>query len=40
MAYAFVYRSLDRTLTDVEANSAHEKVVSQLKQKLQAAVRE
>ena len=40
MAYAFVYRSPERTLTDAEANSAHEKVVSQLKQKLEATVRE
>ncbi|HVV72008.1 MAG TPA: phenylalanine--tRNA ligase subunit beta, partial [Verrucomicrobiae bacterium] len=40
MAYAFVYRSPERTLTDAEANSAHEKVVSQLKQKLQATIRE
>lgn len=40
MAYAFTYRSVDRTLTDTEANSAHEKLVQQLKQKLQAIVRE
>jgi phenylalanyl-tRNA synthetase beta chain len=40
MAYAFIYRSTERTLTDAEAGSAHEKLVEQLKQKLQAVVRE
>lgn len=40
MAYAFTYRSLEGTLTDNAANEAHQKVVEQLKQKLQAAVRE
>ena len=40
MAYAFIYRSPERTLTDPEAGSAHEKVVEQLKEKLQAVVRE
>lgn len=40
MAYAFTYRSPERTLTDAEANVAHEKVVQQLKQKLQAVIRE
>jgi phenylalanyl-tRNA synthetase beta chain len=40
MAYAFIYRSPERTLTDAEASAAHEKLVAQLKQKLQAAVRE
>ncbi|HEY5915442.1 MAG TPA: phenylalanine--tRNA ligase subunit beta, partial [Verrucomicrobiae bacterium] len=40
MAYAFTYRSPERTLTDAEANAAHEKVVAQLKQKLQAVIRE
>ncbi|MGH7967105.1 MAG: phenylalanine--tRNA ligase subunit beta, partial [Limisphaerales bacterium] len=40
MAYAFVYRSPERTLTDAEANSAHEKVVSRLKEKLEATVRD
>jgi phenylalanyl-tRNA synthetase beta chain len=39
-AYAFVYRSAERTLTDAEVNAAHEKLVEQLKQKLQAAIRE
>ncbi len=40
MAYAFTYRSAERTLTDAEVNAAHEKVIAQLKQKLQAAIRE
>jgi phenylalanyl-tRNA synthetase beta chain len=39
MACAFTYRSAERTLTDVEVNSAHEKLVEQLKQKLPAVVR-
>jgi phenylalanyl-tRNA synthetase beta chain len=40
MAYAFTYRNPERTLTDAETNSAHERVVSELKQKLHATVRE
>jgi len=40
MAYAFTYRSPERTLTDNEVNGAHEKLVEQLKQKLQATIRE
>jgi phenylalanyl-tRNA synthetase beta chain len=40
MAYAFTYRHAERTLTDAEANAAHEKLVAQLKQRLQAIVRE
>lgn len=40
MAYAFTYRSAEKTLTDSEVNAAHEKVVEQLKQAVQAAVRE
>jgi phenylalanyl-tRNA synthetase beta chain len=40
MAYAFTYRSPERTLTDAEVNGAHEKLVTQLKEKLQAQVRE
>lgn len=40
MAYAFTYRSQEKTLTDPEANGAHDKVVTALKQKLQATVRE
>ncbi|MEO7298913.1 MAG: hypothetical protein ABI042_10100 [Verrucomicrobiota bacterium] len=37
---AFTYRHAERTLTDAEVNAAHEKVVEQFKQTLQAAVRE
>jgi phenylalanyl-tRNA synthetase beta chain len=40
MAYGFTYRSADRTLTDTEVNAAHEKVVEQLKQKVQVVIRE
>ncbi|MGO8925896.1 MAG: phenylalanine--tRNA ligase subunit beta [Limisphaerales bacterium] len=40
MAYAFTYRRAERTLTDAEVNAAHEKLVVQLKQRLQAIVRE
>ncbi|HZQ45983.1 MAG TPA: phenylalanine--tRNA ligase subunit beta, partial [Verrucomicrobiae bacterium] len=40
MAYAFIYRSAERTLTDAEVNAAHEKLVEQFKRNLQAAVRE
>ena len=40
MAYAFTYRHAERTLTDAEVNAAHEKLVAQFKQRLQAVVRE
>jgi len=40
MAYAFIYRNPERTLTDAEVNTAHDKVVQSLKQQLQAVVRE
>ncbi|HEY9174382.1 MAG TPA: phenylalanine--tRNA ligase subunit beta [Verrucomicrobiae bacterium] len=40
MAYAFTYRSAEKTLTDAEVNAAHEKLVAELKLKLQAVVRE
>jgi phenylalanyl-tRNA synthetase beta chain len=40
MAYAFTFRHAERTLTDAEVNAAHEKLVAQLKQRLQAVVRE
>ncbi len=40
MAYAFTYRSAEKTLTDAEVNAAHEKLVTDLKAKLQAMVRE
>lgn len=40
MAYAFTYRSSERTLVDAEVNAAHEQVVAVLKRNLQAVVRE
>ncbi len=40
VAYAFTYRHTERTLTDAEANAAHEKLVEQFKQRLSAVVRE
>jgi phenylalanyl-tRNA synthetase beta chain len=40
MAYAFTYRSAERTLTDAEVNAAHEKLVEQLKRDLGAVIRE
>ena len=40
MAYAFTYRHAERTLTDAEVNAAHEKLVTQFKQSLHAALRE
>jgi len=40
LAYAFTYRSPEKTLTDAEVNSAHAKVVEALKTQLKAIVRE
>jgi phenylalanyl-tRNA synthetase beta chain len=40
MAYAFLYRHAERTLTDVEVNAAHARLVEHLKQRLAAVVRE
>jgi phenylalanyl-tRNA synthetase beta chain len=40
VAYAFTYRSAEKTLTDAEVNGAHEKLVALLKEVLQATVRE
>lgn len=39
LAYAFTYRSAEKTLTDAEVNAAHEKLVADLTQKLTATVR-
>jgi phenylalanyl-tRNA synthetase beta chain len=39
MAYAFTYRHAERTLTDTEVNAAHEKLVEQFRQKLEATIR-
>ncbi len=40
VGYAFTYRAADKTLTDPEVNAAHDKVVADFKQKLQATLRE
>jgi phenylalanyl-tRNA synthetase beta chain len=40
MAYAFTYRNAERTLTDVEVNAAHEKLIEHLKRTVGAVVRE
>jgi len=40
MAYALTYRHPDRTLTDAEVNAAHQKVIEQLRQSLQATIRQ
>lgn len=40
MAYAFIYRSPERTLTDAEVNATHASVVEALRQKLEATIRE
>ncbi len=40
VAYAFTYRNPERTLTDAEVKAAHEKLVEQFKQSLQATIRE
>jgi phenylalanyl-tRNA synthetase beta chain len=40
VAYAFHYRNPERTLTDAEVNTAHDRVVSELKQRLNATIRE
>jgi phenylalanyl-tRNA synthetase beta chain len=39
LAYAFTYRAADKTLTDADVNSAHEKVLNGLKTQLQAELR-
>ena len=39
VAYAFTYRAADRTLTDAEVTSAHDKVVAQFQSALQASLR-
>ncbi|MBA4147464.1 MAG: phenylalanine--tRNA ligase subunit beta [Verrucomicrobia bacterium] len=40
LAYAFTYRSPEKTLTDVEVSAAHEKLVSGFRDQLQAVVRD
>jgi phenylalanyl-tRNA synthetase beta chain len=39
LAYAFTYRAADKTLTDAEVNSAHEKVLNGLKTQIKAELR-
>ena len=39
LAYAFTYRAADKTLTDADVNSAHEKVLEALKTQLQVELR-
>ncbi|ATB47914.1 phenylalanine--tRNA ligase subunit beta [Corallococcus macrosporus] len=39
LAYALRYRSAERTLTDVEVNEAHQRIVDEVKQRLGAALR-
>jgi phenylalanyl-tRNA synthetase beta chain len=39
VAYAFTYRNAERTLTDAEVNSAHEKLAGLFKQNLSAVLR-
>ncbi|MCX7872796.1 MAG: phenylalanine--tRNA ligase subunit beta, partial [Verrucomicrobiae bacterium] len=39
MAYAFIYRSAERTLTDTEVNQIHEKLVEELKTRIPATIR-
>jgi phenylalanyl-tRNA synthetase beta chain len=40
LAYAFTYRSPEKTLTDAEVNAAHAKIIEAFKAQLKAAVRE
>jgi len=39
LAYAFNYRATDKTLTDADVNSAHEKILGALKTQLNAELR-
>jgi phenylalanyl-tRNA synthetase beta chain len=39
LAYAFTYRAADKTLTDADVNSAHEKVLETLKTQLKVELR-
>jgi phenylalanyl-tRNA synthetase beta chain len=40
VACAFIYRNPERTLTDAEVNTAHERLVEQFKQSLHATIRD
>jgi phenylalanyl-tRNA synthetase beta chain len=39
LAYAFTYRSAEKTLTDAEVNAEHERMMEEFKQKLSAVIR-
>ncbi len=39
LAYAFTYRSAEKTLTDAEVNGAHDKLIEAFRQKLTASIR-
>lgn len=40
VAYAFIYRNAERTLTENEVNASHEKLVEQFRSRLQAVIRD
>jgi phenylalanyl-tRNA synthetase beta chain len=40
LAYAFIYRSPDRNLTDTEVNTAHQQVIERFKGSLKATIRD
>ncbi len=40
LAYAFIYRSAEKTLTDAEVNASHSKIIESFKAQLHATVRE
>jgi len=40
MAYTFVYRNADRTLTDEEVNNVHAKLIAALRESLSAIIRD
>lgn len=40
VAYAFIYRAMEKTLTDTEVNAAHELVLGKLKGQLNATIRD
>jgi phenylalanyl-tRNA synthetase beta chain len=40
LAYAFTYRSVEKTLTDTEVNATHGKILETFKSQLNATIRE
>lgn len=40
LAYAFIYRNAEKTLTDAEVNTSHDRIVGELKSKLNAVIRD